>query len=307
MKSLFFMELKNRTTEIMADKNNETGIGKVLDAVKLITQIFNIVRNEGLLAMEERGEKLGINVTDVFLSDCIMLVVDGTEPELYREIGFAKYYTAGLFGYDALICLIYLKGLELIQAGENPRVFEEYIKAMLPANIREILEKTQNNNVVQTQVSEKDKIKMLCMDGTMVENDYSILGQTATTLIKLTDREMQRLLREVDNTSLAIAMKGLPGQARKKIFSNVSERLCTLIIEDMEYMGPVRMCDVDDCCAKMMTVLLKMESSGEIADRNFEALKVVLDIYNSGKQANELQRERYRELKKILDSIYNDN
>ena len=66
MKSLFFMELKNRTTEIMADKNNETGIGKVLDAVKLITQIFNIVRNEGLLAMEERGEKLGINVTDVF-------------------------------------------------------------------------------------------------------------------------------------------------------------------------------------------------------------------------------------------------
>ena len=195
----------------------------------------------------------------------------------------------------------------MIQAGENPRVFEEYIKAMLPANIREILEKTQNNNVVQTQVSEKDKIKMLCMDGTMVENDYSILGQTATTLIKLTDREMQRLLREVDNTSLAIAMKGLPGQARKKIFSNVSERLCTLIIEDMEYMGPVRMCDVDDCCAKMMTVLLKMESSGEIADRNFEALKVVLDIYNSGKQANELQRERYRELKKILDSIYNDN
>ena len=60
-------------------------------------------------------------------------------------------------------------------------------------------------------------------------------------ILSLDDRSIQRVLREVDNNELAVALKGSNEEVQNLIFSNLSKRLATVIREDMDFMGPVRM------------------------------------------------------------------
>ena len=65
-------------------------------------------------------------------------------------------------------------------------------------------------------------------------------------ILLLDDRAIQRVLRDVDNGDLAIAMKGSNEEVQNAIFNNMSKRLSAMIKEDMEFMGPVRMKDVEE-------------------------------------------------------------
>ena len=99
-------------------------------------------------------------------------------------------------------------------------------------------------------------------------------------------------------------MKGLSGNACRKIFDNLSKRIAAMIAEDIETMGPVRMKEVDDSVIKILNVVLKLAKAGEIVDDNLVALKVVMDIYNSDKAARNMYKDRYGMLKRALDDIW---
>lgn len=83
-------------------------------------------------------------------------------------------------------------------------------------------------------------------------------------ILLLDDRAIQRVLRDVDNNDLAIALKGSNEQVQTAIFNNLSKRLATMIKEDMEFMGPVRMKDVEEAQQKIVNIIRKLEDSGEI-------------------------------------------
>ncbi len=83
-------------------------------------------------------------------------------------------------------------------------------------------------------------------------------------VLLLDDRAMQRVLREVDNNDLAMALKGSNEQVQNKIFNNLSKRLAVMIKEDMEFMGPVRMKDVEEAQQKIVNIIRKLEDSAEI-------------------------------------------
>lgn len=83
-------------------------------------------------------------------------------------------------------------------------------------------------------------------------------------IITLDSRSIQRILREVDNNDLAIALKGATDEVKNVIFANLSKRLFAMIQEDMEYMGPVRLRDVEDAQQKIVNVIRKLEEVGEI-------------------------------------------
>ncbi|HQD50503.1 MAG TPA: flagellar motor switch protein FliG [Defluviitaleaceae bacterium] len=83
-------------------------------------------------------------------------------------------------------------------------------------------------------------------------------------IITLDSRSIQRILREVDNNDLAIALKGATDEVKNVIFANLSKRLSAMIQEDMEYMGPVRLRDVEDAQQKIVNVIRKLEEVGEI-------------------------------------------
>ncbi len=83
-------------------------------------------------------------------------------------------------------------------------------------------------------------------------------------ILVLDNRSIQTVLREVDNNELAIALKNANEDVQNAIFSNLSSRLATMIKEDMEFMGPVRLKDVEDAQQKIVNVIRKLEDSGEI-------------------------------------------
>ncbi len=83
-------------------------------------------------------------------------------------------------------------------------------------------------------------------------------------ILSLDNRAIQTVLREVDNNELAVALKNTNEEVQKVIFDNLSSRLATMIREDMEYMGPVRLKDVEDAQQKIVNIIRKLEDAGEI-------------------------------------------
>ncbi len=83
-------------------------------------------------------------------------------------------------------------------------------------------------------------------------------------ILLLDDRAIQRVLRDVDNNDLGVALKAANEDVQNVIFKNMSKRLATMIKEDMEYMGPVRMKDVEEAQQKIVGIIRKLEDSAEI-------------------------------------------
>jgi len=83
-------------------------------------------------------------------------------------------------------------------------------------------------------------------------------------ILALDNRAIQRTLREVDNRDLTLALKGASEEVKKRIFENMSKRQAEMVNEDMEYMGPVRLRDVEEAQQKIVNIIRKLEDAGEI-------------------------------------------
>ncbi|HEY8361559.1 MAG TPA: flagellar motor switch protein FliG [Tissierellaceae bacterium] len=83
-------------------------------------------------------------------------------------------------------------------------------------------------------------------------------------IVTLDNRSIQRIIREVDNSQWAIALKGASEEVKQVIFSNMSKRLAEMIKEDIEFMGPVRIRDIEDAQQNIVNVIRKLEEDGEI-------------------------------------------
>jgi flagellar motor switch protein FliG len=83
-------------------------------------------------------------------------------------------------------------------------------------------------------------------------------------IIILDDRAIQKVMREVDSVELAKSLKGVDVEVQNKIFSNMSKRAADMLREDMEYMGPVRLKDVEESQQKIVSIIRHLEDQGEI-------------------------------------------
>ncbi len=83
-------------------------------------------------------------------------------------------------------------------------------------------------------------------------------------ILKVNDKGIQAVLKEVDNEELCLALKTASEDLRDKILTNMSLRAAELIKEDMEYMGPVRLSDVEAAQQRIVDVVRRLEEAGEI-------------------------------------------
>lgn len=83
-------------------------------------------------------------------------------------------------------------------------------------------------------------------------------------IILLDDKGIQMVLREVDMKELGLALKGASEEVKEKLLRNLSKRAAEMLKEDMEYMGPVRIKDVQEAQQKVVNIIRKLEESGEI-------------------------------------------
>jgi flagellar motor switch protein FliG len=83
-------------------------------------------------------------------------------------------------------------------------------------------------------------------------------------IVLLDDRAIQKVLREVDMSELAKALKSVDAEVQEKIYRNMSKRAASLLQEDMEFMGPVRLKDVEESQQKIVGIIRKLEDQGDI-------------------------------------------
>lgn len=134
---------------------------------------------------------------------------------------------------------------------------EDYTAAGGVENIVEIL------NLVDRS-TEKGIIESLEEDDPELAEEVKRLMFLFDDIVLLDDRAIQKVLREVDTTELAKALRGVESEVQDKIFKNMSRRASALLKEEMEYMGPVRLKDVEETQQKIVAVIRKLEDAGEI-------------------------------------------
>ncbi len=78
------------------------------------------------------------------------------------------------------------------------------------------------------------------------------------------DRGIQTVLKEVDNADLALALKTASDELKEKIFRNMSERAAAMIKDEMEFMGPVKLSDVEMAQQKIVDIVRRLDDAGEI-------------------------------------------
>lgn len=83
-------------------------------------------------------------------------------------------------------------------------------------------------------------------------------------LVLLEDRAIQKVLREAENQVLALSMRGVDLEVQEKIFRNMSQRAQKLLKEDMDFMGPVRLRDVQDAQQTIVNIVRQLEENGDI-------------------------------------------
>lgn len=87
---------------------------------------------------------------------------------------------------------------------------------------------------------------------------------TFEDLLMLDDRAIQRVLKETETHDLAMALKACSEELKKKILANMSKRAGEMILEELEYMGPVRLREVEEVQQKIVDVVRRLEEEGEI-------------------------------------------
>jgi len=296
-------EIKSRIESDSATAIQE-GKAMLLNGMKKVLKLNWIARAEGLLALEEAVLDIPLASEEEELRQLIILLVDGTDAEVLEGIAWSRYY-AGLYSdYAALRYFMYLEGTLSIQAGVNPWLLEEKLKTMLPHDM--YLEYSMEQE--QVQVAEKKKkeenlIKNLCRGERLWnsgENGYYVSKLTDYVICDITDKELQRVMREIDNFDLTLAMKGMSGEARKHIFANLSERLGSMLAEDMVSMGPVRAVDILEASQKLLTVLIRLIDIGEISGR-YEYLEPFYNTFEVDTKVGREKNKKIEQLRKMVE------
>ena len=227
-------------------------------------------RTYGLLAVEEEALHLDLeNEAEAILHEAAELIVDGSSPECVAEILSNYYWIIQPEGYAATAAYIGIRGALLVQEDVNPYSVQLIAGSMLPVKIREKCIEVCRNYEAQKQKKQDEAAKVY------FETDFSrsealeireALDWLERELSYMTDREIQRLLREVDNNYLVPALVGMKQGTRQAIARNMSTRLRGMIMEDC-----YKLADIDDCAiaegAVYVTEKLKvLQATGEIMD-----------------------------------------
>lgn len=292
MKDLFYAELRNRICEIRSK-----GFGEepemLTQLIDLIERLSNIARKDGLISLEEEVYELEESGAYGFLKQLMMLVVDGTDPEILEEIGTARYFAALSNDYMALAYLIALDGTLMVQQNINPRVIRERLYSLLPEELYYELKKREEEELDmkmkgETKDSPEDEeidmstVDQLCEGDIQVESSdeyYYIIRMTDDAFRTCDDRAIQRILRDVDNIDLGDMMKVISGESRRRIFNNMSKRLAVMIAEDMIFRGSISLETAGGAATKVFMVFLKLVETAEIYCEEQFILKEMATIF----------------------------
>lgn len=158
----------------------------------------------------------------------------------------------------------------------NPEVVRD-VEASLEGRMKSMFSQTMEkaggvNSVAQIlnitdRMTNKSILESLEEDDAELVEEIRRLMFVFEDLLKLDDKAIQKLLKEVDNNQWSTALKGASEEISEKVFSNLSQRAAETLREDMEYLGPVRVSDVEAMQQQIVDTVRRLEDAGEIEIR----------------------------------------
>jgi flagellar motor switch protein FliG len=146
------------------------------------------------------------------------------------------------------------KGLELRLSGLVSQTFQKAGGVGAVAEMLNLADRATEKGILEALESE---------DPDLVEQIRRLMFVFEDIML-INDKGVQAVLKEIDNEELALALRTANPELKEKIFKNMSERASQLIQEDMEYMGPVRLSDVEAAQQRIVDVVRRLEDAGEI-------------------------------------------
>jgi flagellar motor switch protein FliG len=149
---------------------------------------------------------------------------------------------------------------------EVEKVFEKKLSALMTEDytqaggvdaIVEIL-----NSVDRT--TEKHIIETLEADDIELAEEIRRRMFVFEDMLMLSNRDIQQVLKEVDNKELGIALKGCTEELKAHLLGNLSKRLAAMIQEDMDFLGPIRRADMEEAQQRIVNIVRRLQESGEI-------------------------------------------
>ena len=154
----------------------------------------------------------------------------------------------------------------------TPNVLKE-IEESLEATLRDMLGGNQDVggpkvvadilNLTGSSVEKNVLDQMDAQDPDVAESVRNLMF-VFNDIIKLTDREIQILMREVDQKDLVIALKAATDELKDKILGNMSDRVRSFITEEMEFGGPMRLSEVEEVQLRIVQQVRQLEEQGQI-------------------------------------------
>jgi len=114
------------------------------------------------------------------------------------------------------------------------------------------------------RATERNVIETMEIENPELAEDVRSLMFVFEDIIQLDDASIQRVLREVDVREMAMSLKGAKDEVKNKLLKNMSERAQAGLLEEIEYMGPVRSREVQKVQSKIVGIIKTLESMGEV-------------------------------------------
>ncbi len=155
----------------------------------------------------------------------------------------------------------------------SPEVVQEIergLETRLAGIVSERMQKTGGVECVANILNFVDRGTEKGIFASLEESDPEMVEQIRRLMfvfediLMVNDKGVQTMLKEVDSADLAMALRTASDELRQKIFKNMSERAGQLLKEEIEYMGPVRLSDVEAAQRKIVDVVRRLEDAGEI-------------------------------------------
>jgi flagellar motor switch protein FliG len=152
------------------------------------------------------------------------------------------------------------KGLELRMASLMSQSFEN---AGGVATVAEVLNVTD-------RATERALLDNLAQEDPDLVEEIRRLMFVFEDIVKFADRDVQTVLKNVESSQWATALKGASEELKQKVLGNMSQRASDLLREEMDYLGPVRVSSVEQAQQQIVDIIRRLEDAGEITTSSDE-------------------------------------
>jgi flagellar motor switch protein FliG len=153
---------------------------------------------------------------------------------------------------------VVIKQVEKVLDGKLSNVvdnnFESYGGVRTLVDILNAVNRSTEKNIVESMAMEDPELAEEIKDSMFIFED----------IISLDNAAIQRVLRDVDNSDLSLAVKGASQDVADIIYNNISKRAAETLKDDVEFLGPVRLMAVEEAQQKIVGIIRRLDEAGEI-------------------------------------------